>query len=319
MVGVAIRTCVAILAGSIENRVNPRRKSEKLRSRGRLKARSGSIVAGSTPCVASTVRARAFSAGSLLSDLTRRAREGSATISRYCWTVARAETRIWLSGSTSRRLRYSIESGRFQKPGLESASVSPSLRRAGVSSARADKSSFVEPLPAQRVGKPFTPRTCGRGPRTRIGHRAAEDIHHLFAGLGDIDEWGPSKQRLDCLQTLRRGQVRPGVEDNRQDLGIVHDRPAQNREQARRDFLSVHQPADRTENFRARDKPFTAADQPQGGISLSLGPVLKGRSKQREWLGHFQTTTRVHLIRNDGSCRVRTPGSGSSSSRKKTV
>ncbi len=83
-------------------------------------------------------------------------------------------------------------SGRFQNPGLVEASVRPRRRRAGSSSARADKSSLVEPLPAQSAGRLLMPRRRSVAHRGRgVGDRAAEHFHHLLARFGDVDQGGP--------------------------------------------------------------------------------------------------------------------------------
>ena len=127
MVGVAIRTGISVLTGLVEKRVDLAPEFGKTQEPRTAQTEVSLDLVGIDAFGGEQLESTAFrAAGSLLNDLIRRAREGSTAISPYCWTVARAETRIWLSGSTSSRLRYSIESGRLQKPGFESASVSPS-------------------------------------------------------------------------------------------------------------------------------------------------------------------------------------------------
>ena len=83
-------------------------------------------------------------------------------------------------------------SGRLQNPALVEASVSPRRRRAGSSSARADKSSlaraFAGPERGQAVDAAQGPVAHrGRG----VGDRAAQDFHHLLARFGDVDQGRP--------------------------------------------------------------------------------------------------------------------------------
>ncbi len=64
----------------------------------------------------------------------------------------------------------------------------------------------------------------------------------------------------------------------------MNDRPAQHGEQARRDFRSSDQSADRRQKLRPRDEPFIAADQPQDRLA-DCSAAFQCRPKQGERSG----------------------------------
>ena len=306
VIGVTVRTGMLVFAGLIEDRVDLALEMSRSSGAGGGSRERRARLWRDRGLGPSARRVRAFfNAGSAVRALTRRASDGSLRISPCCSTVERASRRTCASGSTSSRLRYSSVSGRLKNPTLVEASVSPRRRKAGSSSARADKSSLLEPLPAQSAGRLLIPRRV-RSRTAADGSVTARRKTSITCSRGSATSTraGRANNALDRLQSLGLSQARPAVQDDGQNLGVVNDRPAQDRQQAGRGLVALQERADRRQDLRPLAQPLVTPDHLQDGLPALFGS-LQGRLDQGDAFGVIFGAVEVEIFVGDDGLRGR--------------